>query len=160
MGCMNHSTETGAVELPTSRSCFVCGQENPIGLKLRFWKEGMRVCSKFRPSPFHVGFLTVVHGGVVATVLDEAMAWACAALMGRFSFCAELVVRYLRPVRPGVEYTVFGEITKELKGKIYEAQARLESGDGQLMARATGKYVPVPDEQLKEMAADLLGLWP
>ena len=56
--------------LPHTRSCFVCGEANPLGLNLRFETDGRIVHTKFRPRPEHAGFRGVVHGGLIATVLD------------------------------------------------------------------------------------------
>src|ERR1041385_3913787 len=59
--------------LPHTRSCFVCGEANPAGLRLRFETDGQVVTARFTPRPEHIGFKQVVHGGIVATLLDEIM---------------------------------------------------------------------------------------
>src|SRR5215475_13925053 len=84
--------------LPHTRSCFVCGEANPLGLKMRFETDGKIVHAKFSPRPEHIGFKGVVHGGLIATVLDEIMVWACAVQTKRFAFCAEMNVRFLNPM--------------------------------------------------------------
>src|SRR6185436_143631 len=86
--------------LPHTHSCFVCGESNPIGLKLRFETDGKCVRTRFVPKPEHVGFQQVVHGGILSTLLDEIMVWACAVQTKRFGFCAELSVRFLKPAEP------------------------------------------------------------
>ena len=63
------------LKLPHTRSCFVCGLNNPLGLKLDFETDGRIVRAHFAPRPEHVGFRETVHGGLIATVLDEAMVW-------------------------------------------------------------------------------------
>ena len=55
-------------------SGFGCGDDNPIGLRLRFTPSGEGVKASFIPSAEHQGFQEVVHGGIISTVLDEAMA--------------------------------------------------------------------------------------
>ena len=59
--------------LPHTHSCFVCGESNPLGLKLRFQTDGRLVHARFVPLPEHIGFKQTVHGGLIATVLDEIM---------------------------------------------------------------------------------------
>ena len=86
--------------LPHTRSCFVCGEANPAGLKLRFETDGRVVQTRFVPRAEHVGFRQTVHGGLIATLLDEIMVWACAVQTKRFAFCAELSVRFIGLVRP------------------------------------------------------------
>ena len=62
----------------SDHGCFGCGDDNPIGLHLRFAADGDGVKASFVPGPEHQGFGDVVHGGIISTVLDEAMAWATA----------------------------------------------------------------------------------
>jgi acyl-coenzyme A thioesterase PaaI-like protein len=57
---------------PNSRMCFVCGIDNPIGLKLRFYTDDEGRCiARFRPKPEHQGFPGQLHGGLICTLLDE-----------------------------------------------------------------------------------------
>src|SRR5688572_32661140 len=81
-------------ELPHSKSCFVCGSRNPLGLNLRFKTDGRTVETSFVLRPEHCGFVDVIHCGVLETVLDEIMDWACAVQAKQFSYCAEMSVRY------------------------------------------------------------------
>jgi acyl-coenzyme A thioesterase PaaI-like protein len=56
---------------PNSRMCFVCGIENPIGLKLSFYTDDEGRCiARFRPKPEHQGFPGQLHGGLISTLLD------------------------------------------------------------------------------------------
>jgi hypothetical protein len=56
---------------PNSRMCFVCGIENPIGLKLKFYTDDEGRCiARFRPKPEHQGFPGQLHGGIISTLLD------------------------------------------------------------------------------------------
>jgi hypothetical protein len=75
-------------ELPHTKSCFVCGEANPAGLRQRFETDGRVVRARFTPRPEHAGFTGVVHGGILATLLDEIMVWACAVGTRRFGFAA------------------------------------------------------------------------
>jgi acyl-coenzyme A thioesterase PaaI-like protein len=144
-------------ELPHTRSCFVCGESNPSGLKLRFKTNGQSVQTRFRPQGEHIGFKGTVHGGLIATVLDEIMVWACAVQTKRFSFCAELSVRFLRPVRPNEEVSAAGYLVANRRGRLFEARAELKDLGGAVLASATGKYVPVKEGDLGAMAADFVG---
>ena len=146
-------------ELPHTRSCFVCGEANPLGLNLRFETDGRVVRSRFEPRTEHAGFRQTVHGGLIATVLDEAMVWACAVRTARFGFCAELNVRFVRPLSPGQSVTITAELTNNRRGKLFEAGAELRDHNGHVLASATGKYIPVKEIQLSEMARDFVGSW-
>jgi uncharacterized protein (TIGR00369 family) len=144
-------------ELPHTHGCFVCGESNPAGLNLRFETDGQTVQARFLPRPEHAGFRETVHGGLIATVLDEIMVWACAVRTRRFAFCAELSVRYLRPVRPGQPLLLRGTLAANRRDRIYEAEAELVDEAGQALAAATGKYVPIKEAEVTKMAADFVG---
>lgn len=143
--------------LPHTRSCFVCGEANPLGLRLRFESDGRLVRAKFSPRAEHNGFKGVVHGGLIATVLDEIMFWACAVPTRRLTLCAELNVRYLNPLPPDGEFVVTGELVANRKDRIYEAKGALQGVGGVVFATATGKYVPLKNVELSEVTADLVG---
>jgi acyl-coenzyme A thioesterase PaaI-like protein len=144
-------------ELPHTHSCFVCGESNPLGLKLRFETDGHLVRARFVPRPEHVGFKQTVHGGLVATVLDEIMVWACAVQTKRFGYCAELNVRYVSPLRPQEPAVATAELVANRRDRIYEAKAELHTGAGQLLASAAGKYLPIKELSAAEMATDFVG---
>jgi uncharacterized protein (TIGR00369 family) len=142
--------------LPHTRSCFVCGESNPAGLKLRFETDGRLVQTRFVPRVEHVGFRQTVHGGLTATLLDEIMVWACAVQTKRFAFCAELNVRFLSPVRPGEVLIASGELVSNRRGKLFEAKAELRNQAGLTLATATGKYLPIKQAEVAEMATDFV----
>ena len=143
--------------LPHTHSCFVCGESNPAGLKLRFETDGRIVRTRFMPGPEHIGFKGVVHGGIVATVLDEIMVWACAVQTRRFAFCAELSVRYQQPVAPGDELIVTAELVTNRKDRIYETKGTIVSAGGITLAEATGKYMPIKSGEVAAMLGELIG---
>jgi uncharacterized protein (TIGR00369 family) len=143
--------------LPHTKSCFVCGESNHAGLKLRFHTDGTRVSTKCVAAAHHVGFKTTVHGGIVATLLDEVMAWVCAVRAGRFAFCAELNVRFSHPVRPGIEINVEGELVANRRDKLYETKATVRDMEGRVLASATGKYLPIPHRDALDFMEDVVG---
>lgn len=142
--------------LPHTRSCFVCGEANPAGLKLRFETDGRVVQTRFVPRAEHVGFRQTVHGGLIATLLDEIMVWACAVQTKRFAFCAELSVRFISPARPDDELLGCGELVSNRRGKLFEARAELQSLAGVVLATATGKYLPIKQGDVRQMAMDFV----
>jgi uncharacterized protein (TIGR00369 family) len=143
--------------LPHTHSCFVCGESNPAGLKLRFETDGRIVRTRFTPRPEHIGFKQVVHGGLIATLLDEIMVWACAVQTKRFAFCAELTVRFQSPLQPGEEVLATAELVENRRGRIFEAKGELRNKAGEILANATGKYFPIKEEIAAEMARDFVG---
>ena len=144
-------------QLPHTHSCFVCGESNPLGLNLRFETDGHSVQTRFTPRPEHIGFKQVVHGGLIATVLDEIMVWACLAQTKRLAYCAELTVRFQNPLRPGEETIVTAELAANRRDKIFEVKSEVKDSSGKILATATGKYIPVKSTDLADMATDLVG---
>jgi acyl-coenzyme A thioesterase PaaI-like protein len=143
--------------LPYTKSCFVCGAMNPIGLKLRFESDGKIVQARFVPSAEHAGFREVVHGGVLSTVLDEGMVWACAVGGKQFAYCVELNVRFSHPARPGEPLVLIAELTSQRRGRIFEAQAELRNPANQLVASGTGKYFAIKSEDYSVLLEDVIG---
>jgi uncharacterized protein (TIGR00369 family) len=143
--------------LPHTHSCFVCGESNAHGLQLRFHSDGRTVHTRFTPAAEHIGFKGVTHGGLLATVLDEIMVWAVAVASRRFAYCAEMTVRFQRPARPGEELTATAELVADGRGKIFEARGELRSPGGEVVATATGKYLPIPEAEVAGMLTELVG---
>jgi acyl-coenzyme A thioesterase PaaI-like protein len=102
--------------------CFCCGVRNPIGLKLTFETlPGERLRTEWAPRPEHMGFQDIVHGGLVATVLDEVMIRLLYA-RGIRAVTAELKTRFLKPLRGGRRYRFESRIVED-KGRIVRAEA-------------------------------------
>lgn len=144
-------------ELPHTHSCFVCGESNTIGLNLRFETDGRIVRTRFTPRPEHIGFKEVVHGGIIATLLDEIMVWAVAVETKRFGYCAELTVRYQKPLRPGEEVFASAELVANRRNKIFEAKSEVKNAAGEVLATATAKYLPVKAADMADLSTELIG---
>lgn len=144
-------------ELPHTRLCFVCGESNSAGLRLRFHTDGRVVRTEFTPRAEHIGFRDVVHGGIIATVLDEIMVWSCAVQVKQFGYCAEMTVRFQQPLRPGHAVMVTGEMVANRRNRIFEAKAEMRGADDRLLATATGKYLPLKPEETTGFLPDLVG---
>jgi uncharacterized protein (TIGR00369 family) len=126
-------------------------------LRLRFHTDGHLVRAEFTPRPEHIGFRDVVHGGIIATILDEIMVWACAVQVRKFGYCAEMSVRYQQPLRPGQVVVATGEMVANRRNRIFEAKAEIRSRDNSLMASATGKYLPLKADEMSGFLPDLVG---
>jgi acyl-coenzyme A thioesterase PaaI-like protein len=130
---------------------------NPQGLNLEFRSVGDAVEADVTFRAEHVGFRDTVHGGLLATVLDEAMVWACGVQTGAFAYCAELTTRFLRPVRPGVPLRITANLTANKRGRLFELAGELRVLDGTVHATASGKYLPIPADALAPMLTDFVG---
>ncbi len=141
--------------LPYTRSCYVCGVDNPRGFHLRMTYDGRIVRTRFAPSPDYAGFFGVVHGGVTASLLDEVMTWAACVARRRFCFTASFSVRYLRPWRFDVECEIRGW-TESARRRRIATRGEVVDPDGEVLASAEGIYLPAPDERTGEFATDFV----
>lgn len=115
-----------------NQMCFVCGRDNPIGLKLTFHEEDNQYVSQFTAGPEHQGYDGIVHGGIVSTLLDEIMARYIYA-KGLHAVTARLEVRYRHPTPIGQPLTLVGWIVRE-RGKLYELVGEIRLADGTVTA--------------------------
>ena len=129
----------------SDHECFGCGDNNPIGLHLRFIVAEDEVRASFVPKAAFQGFEGVIHGGIIFTVLDEAMAWATAAA-GIWAVTADLSVRFRRPLYVGESTTVKARLGHR-RSRIVTATADLvKDADQVLVATATAKFVRVSED--------------
>ena len=131
----------------SSRSCFVCGVANPVGLHLHFYETGPGEVSASLTAPDHYqGYPGVVHGGVLAAILDEA---AGRGHMGgnppRFMFTAKLEIRYRKNVPVGQPLKVVGRAGRN-RGRVAEGWAGIYDAAGTLLAEADGLYMDLPEQ--------------
>ncbi|MBI2425986.1 MAG: PaaI family thioesterase [Candidatus Hydrogenedentes bacterium] len=141
--------------LPNSKSCFVCGEENPAGLQTRFFVDGNYVKMPLNAQDHHCGYANTVHGGVVAAALDECMGWAASRAIQRMCVTADLTVRYLHRVPADVALTVRAEVTKSHK-RMVQATAVIIDAAGKEYARAEGRFLPLSVEETLEVDDALL----
>lgn len=84
--------------------CFACGRDNPVGLGMSFEPDGEEMLGRFTPGQVHQGFPGLLHGGIMATLLDETMAhWL--GERGIVGTTARLEVRYRAGAPLGREIT-------------------------------------------------------
>ena len=129
------------MRLDVDDMCFACGKGNPIGLKLDFRFEGEEYVTEFEVRPEYQGWAGIVHGGLLATVLDETMArllWEkeLNAITGRLN------VRYHDRLTVGESVTVRARITKQ-RSPLIETTAEALKTDGTVVAEATAVSMEV-----------------
>jgi acyl-coenzyme A thioesterase PaaI-like protein len=146
------------LQLPHTAGCLVCGRDNPHGLKLDLHVEPATqlVRVEFTPRPEHIGFEGVVHGGVIATVLDEAMVW-CATWAGRrFCVCGELVTRFRKEAAVGRALVVEAKVESNRPRLVTTTAEVRDRETGEVVATGSAKYVPVPPDRNCAFVATLV----
>lgn len=140
------------VNTVTDHGCFGCGSRNPIGLRLAFYRDGeRRVRATFMPQVEHEGYAGMVHGGIISTLLDEAMSWAVVAA-GRLAVTTRMAVEFRKPVPVSRPVEIRAEVTKD-RSRGVEARGEVCAADGTVLASATGNFVRVSDAQQRAWEA-------
>jgi acyl-coenzyme A thioesterase PaaI-like protein len=146
------------VKQPNSKHCFVCGRENAYGLKLNFYETapGEVIVNYTVPEHFQ-GYPGVVHGGIVAAMLDEVTG---RVHMGgdppRFMFTAKLNIRYRKNVPIGQPLRIIGHAGKS-KGRMAVATGEIFGPDDELLAEAEALLINVPDQIVDQVDLENIG---
>jgi len=135
-------------ELTLSREgankCFACGQENPIGLKLGFRCQEGRAETEFIPGELYQGWPGIVHGGILYTLLDEAMGYAVYPL-GVNCVTATSEVRFKTPAPVGELLLITARVTRKRK-RLIEARASITLKDGTTVAECKALMYVISEE--------------
>lgn len=124
-----------AIDLKSINQCFACGKDNPIGLKLKFAWDGETAKAEFIPTELHQGWQGIVHGGIICTLLDEAMAYV-AYFQGLNSVTAKTEVRF-KQAAPIHETLLISATTVKKTRKLLEAKATITLKDGTKIAEGS-----------------------
>jgi len=143
-------------EIMRYKNCFVCGEQNPIGLKARFFFDGFEAKTSIDAIELFEGYPGIYHGGILSTLLDEVM---IKALLAQDIVCVtiEMTVKFRRPVKIGDRLTFSGWMTKR-QGRVCRTEGKATDESGQVYASAEGKYVvavgDLKDQLLKANQSD------
>jgi uncharacterized protein (TIGR00369 family) len=145
------------VQQPNSEMCFVCGRSNPVGLYMRFRDDGeLRVFSEYSVPDHYQGYPGVVHGGVLAAMLDEVVARV--AMIGdphHFMMSVKLQILYRHPVPVNTPLQVVGRVLR-LRGRLGKAEGQIILPDGTIACESLMTLADVPDELLSRTNPALL----
>jgi len=135
--------------LPQTRGCLVCGRANPHGLHLILHVDPAtsQVTTTFTPRPEHIGFENIIHGGLLATVLDEAMVWSSIWSAKRACVAAELTIRFRASALPGDTLHVTATLDTTRSKLITTTGQIRRPSDNATIATATGKFIPLDESR-------------
>lgn len=133
---------------------FVHGLRNASGLHLQYHLDSDRVVTTWVAGDDHAGFPGVVHGGLIAAVLDDVMG-RCSVLQRRWVVTGRMETRF-RDVAPIGEALLVEGWTTRFTRRVMQAKSRMSLPDGTVVAEATGTYLPVP----KSLVTRMVAAWP
>jgi uncharacterized protein (TIGR00369 family) len=131
-------------------ACFGCGGANENGMKLAFEADlqTRRVTGRFRIGSAFQGSMGILHGGIIAVLLDEAMGKLC-RLNDVRAVTAELNVEYLRPIHVDQEIVVEA-FEQNREGRQMYHQGEIKDADGKVLARGRGRFVVIDPARLSK----------
>ena len=133
--------------------CYACGARNPHSLGLIFRREGEEIVADFTPDARYQGFPGVVHGGVLATLLDEALE-RYSVTAGRWLMTARLEVRYRQAAPVGRPLRIAARlVSARARALVAVGTIALADEPGSVVAEATGTFLPLPPETARAVGA-------
>jgi uncharacterized protein (TIGR00369 family) len=153
-GTVTQGAEAGA---KPPNVCFGCGKANAAGMHLEFSfdEEQRKVLGTFSLGERYQGAPGIIHGGIVALVLDEGLS-KVSRFYGVRAVTAELKVEYLRPVRVGQELRVEAYQERSEGRQLYHA-GEIRDGKGSVLARARGRFVVVDAQRFVRGGGETAG---
>lgn len=156
MSSSTTDAQTVLTEVVKYPGCFVCGDENESGLKLKFWWDGEVCRTEFVAQERFCGYHRLLHGGIVSTILDEVMIKAILA-EGIVVVTVDLQVRFKAPVQTGDRLT-FEARAGERRKRFFTTTGVALTESGQIAAEASARYIEVTDSaRLAELTEQLSG---
>ena len=156
-----HTKKTAGIRQPNSRHCFICGMENPIGLHLHIYETSPGEVESTYLAPDHFqGYPGVLHGGIVAAIIDEISGrthMGSDPLNPRFMFTAKMEVKYRKNVPIGKPLKIIGKAGKS-RAKSAEAWAGIyDAQTNELLAEGNTLLMDVPAKQFDKSRLNELG---
>lgn len=145
----------GYILLPNGEdhNCFGCSPKNSSGLQMKFHiNEKRDLVVSWLSVPDHLcGWSNVVHGGIISTILDEAMGWAALAILKKLVLTKSISVDYLKPIFIGQKMRVEGsalDVENERKGVM---QACIYDESDEILARSSSAVSLFTLDSIREM---------
>ena len=145
------------IKQPNSEHCFACGRNNPVGLYMRFQDNGENeVYSHYTVDSRYQSYPGIVHGGILATMLDEVVLRV--AMIGdphHFMMSVKLQVLYRLPVPVETPLKIIGRIVR-LRGRLGRAEGKIYLPDDSVACEASMTLADIPDHLLNSTNQALL----
>jgi acyl-coenzyme A thioesterase PaaI-like protein len=133
------------------RRCFACGTANPVGLKMRFYRNGNAVYSDIKLAKHFEGWENMAHGGIISTILDEVMSWAIICFRRTLFVTRKMELKYVRPVPLNTSLRARGRVMDEDRGPLIKTRGELFDDAGRILARSVGEFALVTEEKLADV---------
>ncbi len=131
--------------IPGTDGCFVCGKpegKNSRALGIEFFWDNVdhKIITSLKPDKTWCGYDGIVHGGIIAAIMDDAMEQAIFRSAGKMGFTATLSIKYRKHLPVGSHYDLNAFAT-EIKGKRVKARATIKDQNGNLYSEAEALFI-------------------
>jgi acyl-coenzyme A thioesterase PaaI-like protein len=152
---MDENIRDGYIPLPTgeNQNCFGCSLKNKSGLQMKFYAaEKLNSVISWLKVPDHLcGWSNLVHGGIISTMLDEAMGWAALIILKKLVVSKSITVDFIKPVLIGKEISVKGMVNKINNEREAILQGYIYNDESEICARSSSLASLFSLETLKKM---------
>ena len=123
-----------------NHDCFGCSSNNASGLQMKFFTDGEALFSWLTVPNRFCGWENQVHGGILATILDETMGWSAIHFLKKFAMTNTMTVEFLEPVHTGEEIRVEGRVLKVVGKRLATVEGHLYKSANKLCAKCVGTF--------------------
>jgi uncharacterized protein (TIGR00369 family) len=129
-------------------NCFACGNNNRQGMHLKFTYDEKCDCfvCRFRLSKRYTGPPGHAHGGIIATILDEAMG-KVNKLRHVIALTSQITVDYLKPVPLNKPLRVESREVR-VRGRQHVNMAEILNPKGEVLARGRGLFIAIDPRKM------------
>ncbi|HYA41294.1 MAG TPA: PaaI family thioesterase [Syntrophobacteraceae bacterium] len=125
---------------PGNHDCFGCSSTNASGLQMKFFTDGEALFSWLTVPNHLCGWDNQVHGGILATILDETMAWTAIHFLKKFAVTLTMTIEFHKPIHIGEEIRVEGRVVEVGGKREATVEGRLYKGENTLCAKCVGTF--------------------
>ncbi|HEV7522162.1 MAG TPA: PaaI family thioesterase [Candidatus Angelobacter sp.] len=145
---LSHGHAVAGKPKPRKNHCFACGHDNPQGMRLKFSldEESRQAICHFKLARKYTGPPGHAHGGIIATILDEAMG-KVNKFRNVLALTGSMEIKYLKPVPLGQPLTVSGS-EQSVDGRRHINMAEISNAKGEVLARSTGTFIAIDPEKM------------
>ena len=135
-------------------NCFICGKDNPIGLKIEFEMKDGKATAEYTPIRHFEGYKDVLHGGIISSLLDEVMAYAVFS-QGFVAVTTHMEVKFRKAAKIGEKLLLEGNIVGN-RGKLIRVEGKILNQEGQIIATGKGKFFKAEGELREQLLQGLV----
>ncbi|MDL2265065.1 PaaI family thioesterase [Parabacteroides sp. OttesenSCG-928-G07] len=130
--------------------CFGCAPENPLGLKLEFYEDGDDIVAIWKPIEWYQGWLDTLHGGILATLMDELGGWLVLRKLQTTGVTSRLDTRFLKSISTkNKQLTIRGRIKEQKRNAVF-IESEISDENEEVCAKADMVYFVVTPEKARE----------